>query len=128
MPSGPPLRTRRCEEQGEGQRARGVRGQEGATYLEVESGHEHARAATYFAEDFLVGHEAVLKDELARVGAPHPELVQLGAGREAGEAPLDAATVRGGQHWATQVRLKSWRAHMKVVTFCEGLASGSVRA
>ena len=64
-----------------------ARRQHGA--LVVEAGHQHVDAVADDAEHVLGRHLAILKHELAGVGAAHAELVELLRGRKALEILLD---------------------------------------
>ena len=69
--------------------------------LVIEPRHQHLDAAVHSPEHVLGRHLAVLKDQLAGVGAAHAELVELLSGGEALEALLDqergdAARAGGG--------------------------------
>lgn len=52
--------------------------------LKIKPGHEDFDALVEFSELVLSGDVDVLKHELPRVGAPHPELVEFPGAGEAG--------------------------------------------
>src|SRR5690606_16595246 len=67
--------------------AEGAGGEHGT--LVVEPAHQHVHAPVDPSQHVLFRYLAVLEDELTGVRAAHAELVELGPGGEAGEAPLD---------------------------------------
>ena len=57
--------------------------------LVVEPAHQHVDALAERADEVLLGHFAILEDQLRSVGAAHAELVELGSRTEALEALFD---------------------------------------
>ena len=79
--------------------------------LVVEARHQHVDALALMAQHVLEGDLHVLEDQLGRVRAAHPELVEMRAGREARHGLLDQ---EGGDPLGPRLRVGAGVDHQRV--------------